>query len=144
MVLFPQGEQDGQLSANRMKHLLTRQGDKNKMVTKVYEDMKVIGSNLLASIPEPMVLMLETTYPTVTELGSCKWEKAKRDRNGATIFWMVASTFSEGSIGRKENIRNLTKTIKEVLALETKHDHQLETLAVDLVAAFRVLKEVSA
>jgi hypothetical protein len=88
--------------------------------------------------------MLETIYPTVTELGSCNWEKAKRDKNGATIFWMVASTFSEGSIGRKEKIRNLTKTIRDVLALEIKHDHQLDSLAVDLVAAFRVLKEVSA
>jgi hypothetical protein len=35
VVLFPQGEQDGQLSANRIKHLMQRQGEKNKMVTKL-------------------------------------------------------------------------------------------------------------
>ena len=143
VVLFPPGEQ-GQISSNRHKHLLSKQGDKDKMVAKIYGDMKLIGSNLLAAIPEPILLMLETTYPTVTELGSCNWEKVKRDRNGATIFWMIASTFSEGSIGRKEKIRNITKIVKDVLALETKHDHQLDSLAVELVTAFRVLKEVSA
>ena len=47
------------------------------MAMKLYADLKLIGSNLLATIPEPMLLMLETIYPTVPELGSCNWEKVK-------------------------------------------------------------------
>ena len=124
--MFSQAEHSDQISANRAKHLIQRQAEKDKMVINLYADLKLIGSNLLATIPEPMVLVLETIYPTVAELGSCNWEKAKRDRNGATIFWMVASTFSEGSIGRKVKIRNLTKTIKDVLALEVKENTRTE------------------
>jgi len=84
--LFSQAEHSDQISANRAKHLIQRQAEKDKMVINLYADLKLIGSNLLATIPEPMVLVLETIYPTVAELGSCNWEKAKRDRNGATIF----------------------------------------------------------
>ena len=45
VVLFPLGEQDGPLSGNRHKHLLTRQGEKDKMVARGCVEWKTNGHN---------------------------------------------------------------------------------------------------